>query len=283
MSNELAKDVVAVPSVQQTAVTPMSMLQIAIEKDLSIEKIQQLMDLQDRWERNEARKAYDKAMSRFMADPPDVYKNKHVSYKNSKDQTVQYDHATLDNLAKQVGEKMAPNGLSFRWQIEQLEGGLIRVSCIIAHELGHRESVPLQAGLDQSGGKNNIQALGSTVKYLQRYTLEAAAGVATKSKEDDDGAGTDEPPGNVQPKAQPTKPALPVYLQASFDKGLPSWTQMILAGKQSSASIIAKISSAYTMTDAQKATLNKITKQPEPPKEVDAEWVDAYTKQEQAQ
>lgn len=89
-------------------------------------------------------------------------------------------------------------------------------------------------------------------------------------------------PINVTPEPEKLPVKAPGYLQASFDNGLPSWTQMILSGKQTSASIIAKISSAYVMTDAQKETLNKITK-PEPTKEVDAEWVDAYTKQEQAQ
>ena len=276
MSNEITKEAVAVLSVPQTAVTPMSMLQIAIEKDLSIEKIQQLMDLQERWERNEARKAYDKAMAAFKADPPEIFKNKHVSFG-----TTSYDHATLDNVASQVSEKMAPHGLSFKWNIEQ-EANIVRVICIVSHAQGHREFTPLQSGVDSSGGKNSIQALGSAVSYLRRYTLEAAAGVAVKSRDDDDGAGADLPPSNPQPKAPPTKPALPAYLQASFDKGLPVWTEMILSGKQTSASIIAKISSAYTMTDAQKATLNKITKA-EPTKEVDAEWVDAYTKQEQAQ
>lgn len=40
---------------------------------------------------------------------------------------------------------------------------------------------------DQSGGKNNIQAKGSTMTYLQRYTLNTLLAIATE--DDNDGAG----------------------------------------------------------------------------------------------
>ena len=66
-----------------------------------------------------------------------------------------------------------------------MDAGMIRVSCIITHVLGHSEQVSLQCGADQSGKKNNIQAVGSTVTYLERYTLLAATGIAVKDQDDD--------------------------------------------------------------------------------------------------
>ena len=63
----------------------------------------------------------------------------------------------------------------------------MRVTCILTHVKGHRERTSLQAGLDQSGAKNNIQALGSTVTYLQRYSLLAAVGLATREQDNDGG------------------------------------------------------------------------------------------------
>jgi hypothetical protein len=41
---------------------------------------------------------------------------------------------------------------------------------------------------DATGNKNPVQQIGSTVTYLQRYTLLAATGLAT-SDSDDDGRG----------------------------------------------------------------------------------------------
>jgi hypothetical protein len=42
---------------------------------------------------------------------------------------------------------------------------------------------------DQSGNKNAIQAIASTVTYLERHTAVAITGVAVSDEEDDDGAG----------------------------------------------------------------------------------------------
>ena len=38
---------------------------------------------------------------------------------------------------------------------------------------------------DDSGGKNPIQSIGSTITYLERYTILALTGLATKEQDDD--------------------------------------------------------------------------------------------------
>lgn len=43
----------------------------------------------------------------------------------------------------------------------------------------------MRASPDNSGSKNAIQAVGSTVTYLQRYTLLAATGLAAAGQDDD--------------------------------------------------------------------------------------------------
>src|SRR5437660_174203 len=68
-----------------------------------------------------------------------------------------------------------------------MEGGTIRVTCILTHVQGHSEQVSMSAQPDTSGSKNSIQAIGSTASYLQRYTLFAATGLAPKDA-DTDGA-----------------------------------------------------------------------------------------------
>ena len=40
------------------AVTPMQMLQIAVEQGADLDRLEKLMDMQERWEANEARKAF---------------------------------------------------------------------------------------------------------------------------------------------------------------------------------------------------------------------------------
>lgn len=169
------------------APAPAELLRLAIEQKADPAYMRELMQLQRDWEANQARKAYVSAMAHFKAKPLSILKDKHVSFTTSKGTTA-YDHATIGNVVEAIGERLAQCGFSFRWQTDQLDGGRISVTCVITHELGHSESTTLKAGADDSGGKNNIQSIASTVTYLQRYTLLAATGMATKDQEDDDGA-----------------------------------------------------------------------------------------------
>jgi hypothetical protein len=51
--------------------------------------------------------------------------------------------------------------------------------------LGHSEETTLSAPSDTTGSKNPIQAIGSTITYLERYTLLALTGLATYDQDDD--------------------------------------------------------------------------------------------------
>ena len=51
--------------------------------------------------------------------------------------------------------------------------------------MGHQECTSLSAFPDESGGKNSIQAIGSTVSYLERYTLLSITGLSTQDQDDD--------------------------------------------------------------------------------------------------
>ena len=159
------------------AVTPSMLLQIAVEKGTDIDQLEKLMDLQERWERNEAKKAYVSAMAGFRAECPAISKTK-VAH-NSK-------HAGLAETIDQIKGLLSRHGLSHSWRTNQIEG-VIAVTCCITHAMGHSESTTLQGNPDTSGSKNAIQSVGSTVSYLERYTLFAILGLASKDMDDDGG------------------------------------------------------------------------------------------------
>lgn len=164
----------------------MEMLSHAVASGAGIETLERLMAMQERYETREAEKAFTQAMAKFKENPPEIFKNKEVSFLD-----VRYKHATLDQVASVLGKALAEHGLSFRWDTKQ-DGNGITVTCILTHVQGHKESVTLTAGADTSGKKNSIQGVGSTVSYLQRYTLMAITGTASQDV-DDDGQGSEEP------------------------------------------------------------------------------------------
>lgn len=180
MSNGIAVQDTQAPSV---APNPLAMVADAIQRGTDPATIKALMDLADRFNATEARKAFVAALNDFKKNPPNIFKNKQVSF-GGQGKTA-YKHATLDNVSGLIGAALAENGISHRWDTEQLESGMIRVTCVLTHALGHAERTPLQATPDTSGSKNSIQAVGSTVTYLQRYTLLAATGMAVQDQDDD--------------------------------------------------------------------------------------------------
>ncbi len=174
-------------------VNPMALLQMAVSQGADVDKLGKLMELQDRWEKREAEKAFIAALAAFKSDPPKILKNKLVDFPRTGGRTT-YRHATLDNVCGILDHALAAHGLSYRWKPEHLDSGIIRVTCILTHELGHSTSASLQSVADSSGGKNAIQGVGSTVTYLERYTLLAVCGIAVQNTDDDGrSAETDKP------------------------------------------------------------------------------------------
>lgn len=162
---------------------PLAMAIQAMKAGMSIADMRAMLDLQKDWEANEARKAYVQAMSEFKRNPPEILKRKEVAFSGT-----QYMHATLGDVTQAIMQALAEHGISHRWDTVQT-GSQIVVTCILTHKLGHSESTTLEGAPDDSGKKNRIQQVASTVTYLQRYTLLAATGLATKDVEDDDGQG----------------------------------------------------------------------------------------------
>lgn len=151
----------------------------ATDPTFDVAKLDHLLAVKERWEKEEARKAFVSALNAFKADPPEIFKNKTVSFKDTK-----YKHASLDQVSISIASRLAEHNLSHRWNVEQREGQ-IKVTCVLMHSAGHSESVSLVAGADQSGSKNPIQSIGSTVTYLQRYSLLASTGMAVQDEDDD--------------------------------------------------------------------------------------------------
>ena len=166
-----------VAAINITPKTPMEMLNQAVANGAGAEVMEKLLDLHERWEANQARKAFDAAMSDLRSNMPEIIKKREVDFTSQKGRT-NYKYEDLSVVTEALSPVMAEHGLSFRWRTDQTESGQVKVTCIISHRDGHSEETSLSAGHDATGNKNPIQAIGSTVTYLQRYTLKAAIGTA---------------------------------------------------------------------------------------------------------
>ena len=248
------------PVVPQRAVlattTPADLLRIAVEKGADLTQLSTLMDLQDRWEANEARKAFVAAMAAFKCEPLEIFKKKTVAFTTRDGDTTSYKHARLSDITDAIAPAMARHGLSFDWDIHQASGS-ITVDCIVTHQLGHSKKVTMSGAPDASGKKNAIQQAGSTITYLQRYTLLAATGMSTKDEDDDGAGGADDdgnPPSSSQVRGNPASKGAPEYYdQKKFDANKDTWREMVKSGRKTTEGMIQFIESkgARLTTDQQ--------------------------------
>jgi hypothetical protein len=163
------------------APTPMEMIAIAVENGADPDKLEKLMDLQERWEKRQAEKAYIAAMLLFKSAPPTLYKDKQVQAGKAA-----YSHISLEFASRSIGAALQKQGIQHDWVSRVLEDRQIEVTCILTHKDGHvHHGASLAASPDGSGSKNSVQAIGSTTTYLQRYTLLMTVGLSVPGMDDD--------------------------------------------------------------------------------------------------
>lgn len=204
----MSQELVTLP---QSPTTPMEMLSLAVSQGADLDKISKLMDLHERWEAGNAKRAFVQAMSDFKAETIHVTKDKdNLQYKSK--------YVSLGNLVNTVTPFLSKHGLSHRWDIEQTNG--VRVTCVMTHILGHSESVSFVAPPDKSGAKNPIQEIKSAVTYAKACTFESICGLASTDHNTDDdgnGFGMDEDTFQNHLKAIRVAKDIPA-LQAAYEK-----------------------------------------------------------------
>lgn len=170
------------------AVTPMAMIQLAVQQGADIDKLTKLMDLQERWEKNEARKAFNEAFAAFKAEAVQVLRNKEVTAGPLSGKS----YAELFSVVDAVTPALSRHGLSASWKLTKDDRDWIEVTCILKHVLGHYEAVAMGGPPDAGGAKNKIQERASTITFLERYSLKAICGVAERGDDKNGGKGKSE-------------------------------------------------------------------------------------------
>lgn len=201
------------------AMTPMDLIYSMVQHGVDAEQLDKMLTLQERWEANEARKAFAAAMADFQARCPTIFKARRAD---------RYNYAPLDEILRTIRPHLEACGLSVRFST-RLDGQIITTICTVSHRDGHSEISEFAAPVDPNMKVNETQKVGSANSYAKRYALSNALGLVA-SDEDDDGysAGsvciTDQQAAANPPPAQisdATFAELSDYIEAISDKMSP--------------------------------------------------------------
>jgi hypothetical protein len=162
--------------------SPSMLIEMAIKNNSSIENLEKLMDMQIKWDASLAQKQYFISLSKFQELCPVITKNK---------QAHNYMYAPMSDIIQQIKKPLNQVGISYRFEQTESDTGSIKITCVTTHIDGHNEKTSMVANADTSGSKNAVQAIGSTVTYLQRYTLLGSLGISTADSDMDGRLPTD--------------------------------------------------------------------------------------------
>jgi hypothetical protein len=162
--------------------TPMDLLQLAIQKEGSIDVIERLAALQMQIQDREDKIAFSQAMASFRDNMPVIIRERPIYGKKDAQGNpgpVRYKAVALEDVATPLSKALLEHGISYRFKSADLPDGRTRVTCYLrlkgtAYE---EEGATLAAPPDTSGDKDALKAVGSTVSYLEKYTLLQSCGV----------------------------------------------------------------------------------------------------------
>lgn len=155
--------------------TPMDLLAAAVAQDIDENKLEKLMELQERWEANLARKAFTAAMADFQANCPTIRKSGAAD---------RYLYAPLDEVLRTIRPHLDAAGLSVRFNTETQDGA-IKAICTVSHRDGHEEISEFIAPVDPNMKVNASQRVGSANSYAKRYSLMNALNLVASEYDDD--------------------------------------------------------------------------------------------------
>lgn len=154
---------------------------VASDPNVPIEKLERMLDMQERIWAKQARDAFYADFARMQAEMPEIPKRGEIKVRG----VLQSTYPLFEDIVERAKPVMQKHGFSL-FHKSRIENGEMIVTGILAHKDGHSEADEIPLPYDTSGNKNATQVRGSTLSYGKRYTASNLL-LITSRGEDDDG------------------------------------------------------------------------------------------------
>ena len=164
-----------------------AIVQLAKDPAVDVAKLEALLGMQARMEGRQAEAEFNRAFHAMEPNLPRVKKNGHVEYKKGDKVEKAFKFARWEDVDAGIRPILREHGFSLAFDTapRQGDGGGLVVTGTLLHTAGHSRSSSIALALDSSGGKNNIQGIGSTFSYGARYVTRMLLNIVTEDDDDD--------------------------------------------------------------------------------------------------
>jgi hypothetical protein len=171
---------------------------VALDPHADVEKLERVMAMYERLKAKEAELAYNAAKGRILKKLAriKIVKNRSVlcEFEKGKPQQGIYEafkYAPLEEIDKHLRPLLAEEHMDLSYSDESREGDGILIRGRLKHlPGGHYEDSLMPAPPDTTGGKSNVQAVGSTNSFLRRYIACNIFNIVVVGDDDDGTGGT---------------------------------------------------------------------------------------------
>jgi hypothetical protein len=171
---------------------------IALDPHADVEKLDRMVAMYEGLRAKEAELAYNAAKGRILKKLAriKIVKNRSVlsEIDRGKRQKVVFEafrYAPLEEIDQHLRPLLAEEEMDLSYSDEPWEAGGIVIRGRLKHlPSGHYEDSFMPAPLDTTGGKSNVQAVGSTNSFLRRYVACNIFNIVVVGDDDDGSGGT---------------------------------------------------------------------------------------------
>ena len=154
--------------------------QAATNPNVDIEKMERLLEMQERILERDARQEFAAAFSRMQVALPEI-EEKGKGHNN-------ITYAKWEDVNKAIKPVLSEHGFGLSFSVKDDEK-FVCVEAELSHRSGHSKSTSYKFPADSSGSKNQIQAVGSSISYGKRYTATALLNLSSRLEPDNNGEG----------------------------------------------------------------------------------------------
>jgi hypothetical protein len=168
------------PVAEQTTGLARMIEQICMNPDVDVNKLERMLDMQERILDKQAEQSFQNALAEMQADLPMIERNGEIKVGDN----VRSKYAKFEDINRAVLPVLQKHGFSITFETN-MANNHVAVIGVLRHKDGHKESTMLPIPIDQSGAKNAVQAVGSSVSYGKRYVMSALLNINTTDDDDD--------------------------------------------------------------------------------------------------
>lgn len=160
---------------QETATILAVISRAAADPSVDMDKMERLLQMQERMQDRQAAADFAAALADMQDALPSIGERGNAAGR--------YTYALWEDINAAIKPILKQYGFALSFRTDFTDG--IAVTGVLSHRSGHREETTIKLPADNSGNKNAVQAVASSVSYGKRYTAGALLNLTSHGEDDD--------------------------------------------------------------------------------------------------